>query len=163
MSVQPGEPEPALQLLPDALVRPLVEWLVGAALEVEARELRRAHAVEREAALVVGVDQLLVRRRGLGEDAEPAERVLARRTSRRTPSGIDSRQTPWKPSQPATKSHSSVVLGAVVPVADDGAGPSSTASRLGLEEERAAGLEPRRDQVLDDLLLAVDGDASARR
>ncbi len=35
--------------------------------------------MEREAALVVRVDQLLVRRRGLGEDPEPGERILARR------------------------------------------------------------------------------------
>ena len=50
----------------------------GGALEVEPGDLRRAHAVEREAAVVPGVDELLARRRRLREDAEPAEGVLAR-------------------------------------------------------------------------------------
>ena len=107
-----GQPEPRAQLLPDALVRPLVERLVGPALEVEPRELRRAHAVEREAALVVRVDELVVRRRAPRRGCR-ASRTGTRATSRAgRRRGIDSRQTPWKPSQPATTSHSSVVLGA---------------------------------------------------
>ena len=72
------ESEAELELLPDAVVRPLGEVLVGTALDVETAQLRRAEAQEREAAFVVGVDELVVRRRDLGEDPEPAERVLAR-------------------------------------------------------------------------------------
>ena len=67
-----------LQLLPDALVRPLGEVLVGSRLEVEAAELRGAEAEEREPALVVGVDELVARGGNRREDPEPAERVLAR-------------------------------------------------------------------------------------
>ena len=54
------------------------EVLVGSALEVEAAQLRGAEAEEREPALVVGVDELVVRRGDRREDPEPAERVLAR-------------------------------------------------------------------------------------
>ncbi len=71
------DPEPRLQLGPDALVRPLGDVLVGAALQVEPAERRRAQAEQREAALVVGVDELVARRRDVGQDAEPAERVVA--------------------------------------------------------------------------------------
>ncbi len=46
-----------------ALVGPLREVLVRAALEVEAAERRRAQAEQGEAALVVGVDELVARRR----------------------------------------------------------------------------------------------------
>ena len=66
-----------LELLPDALVRPLAEVLVVGDLEVVARQLGPAQREQREAALVVGVDELVHRRRDLREDPEPAERVLA--------------------------------------------------------------------------------------
>ena len=50
--------EPRLQLLPDALVGPVVDVIVGIALEVEALDLRGARAHQGEAALMKGVDQL---------------------------------------------------------------------------------------------------------
>ena len=82
------EAEPELQLLPDALVGPLADVLVGPALHVEPAQLGRAQAVQREAALVVGVDQLVARGRDGGQDAQPAERVLARvRAQRRLGNG----------------------------------------------------------------------------
>ena len=80
--------EPRLQLLPDALVGPLVEVLVGGALQVEPARARRAHAEQREAALVVGVDQLVGRGRRLGQDAEPGERIDALVDSCSAPAGI---------------------------------------------------------------------------
>ena len=70
--------EARLQLGPDPLVRPRVEVLVGGALEVQARQLGRAHAEQREPLLGVRVDQLVVRRRDRREDPQPAVRVLAR-------------------------------------------------------------------------------------
>src|SRR5215207_6123099 len=77
-----GEPpaaprKPRLQLGPDALVRPIGDVLVRRALEVEAADLRRAHAEQREAALVMSVDQLLRYGRRPRQDAEPRERVRA--------------------------------------------------------------------------------------
>ena len=61
-----------LELVPDLLVGPVVGIVVRVTLDVEAAQLRRAHAVQREAALVARVDQLLGRGRDLGEDPEPA-------------------------------------------------------------------------------------------
>jgi hypothetical protein len=64
-----------VQLAPDALVGPALDLLVRLALEVQAGELGRAHAVERETALVVAVDELFARGLDPRQDAEPAERV----------------------------------------------------------------------------------------
>ena len=56
----------------------------GPALDVEAAELVRAQAQQREPALVVRVDELVARRRDRGEDPEPAVRVLARERAQHT-------------------------------------------------------------------------------
>ncbi len=69
--------EPDLQFLPDFLVRPIQEVFVGAALEIEAADVRRAHAEQGETALVVGVDEFFRGRRGFGENAQPGERIHA--------------------------------------------------------------------------------------
>ena len=63
--------EPRLQLLPDARVGPFVDALIGGHLQVQAADARRPHAEQREAALVIAVDELLARRRDSGENAEP--------------------------------------------------------------------------------------------
>ena len=67
--------EAPFQLLPDALVGPFGEVFVGPALKIQAADLRSAHAEQREAALVVGIDQLVGCRRGFGQNPEPAEWV----------------------------------------------------------------------------------------
>jgi hypothetical protein len=66
---------PRLQLLPDPLIRPVLDRVGRVALEVHPLDLGRAGADQREAALVVRVDQLSRGRRRLGQNAEPAERV----------------------------------------------------------------------------------------
>src|SRR3569623_2252629 len=66
------------QLVPHALVGPVLDPLAQRDVDVIAAARFAAHAGEREAAGVGGVDQLVVARRDIGEDAEPAERVLAR-------------------------------------------------------------------------------------
>ena len=73
------------------------------------------------------------------------------------------RQTPWKPSQPATKSQPSSSASPLLSEADLGAWPVEPvdAEALGFESDRAAGREPGRDQVLHDLVLAVDRDRLA--
>jgi hypothetical protein len=63
------------ELVPEAIVGPVFDAVVDAALHVVATEHRMPHRAQREAPLAVGVDELLVDRRRLGEDAEPAERV----------------------------------------------------------------------------------------
>ena len=75
---------------------------------------------------------------------------------------MEGRETPWKPSQPATKSNGFPRLCRC--------GGTARLGRRGIEvEERgvlhaepdvAAGGQARGDQVLDDLVLRVDGDRS---
>src|SRR6202050_2492786 len=60
--------------MPNFFVRPERNVFLGLALNIQAADLRRAHAEEGETAVMVSVDKLLRRRRGLGENAEPAER-----------------------------------------------------------------------------------------
>ena len=155
--------EARLQLVPDPLVRPLVDVLVGLALDVEAAEARRAQAEQREAALVVRVDELVARRRDLGEDAEPAERVVARervehavrdaRRGRRRGSRR-SRRSRRTRARAARRRGEKRIRGRSV-------SSSCDADVVDLEEQRQPALEPRGDQVLDDLGLAVDDDRPA--
>ena len=161
-SVQPGEAEPDLQLLPDALVRPLGDVLVGPALQVETAQLGGAQAEQREAALVMRVDELVVRRRDRGQDPEPAERVLAREgpqnaVGNRRPA--DAVKT-VAPSDDVALEH---LLAALVAESD----PRLLRIDLldtdvfHLEQQRPPVAEPRLDQVLDHLGLPVDGDRLA--
>ena len=73
------------------------------------------------------------------------------------------REMPWKPSQPATKSHSSSSSAPSCAYRDARALALEVVERdvLDLEEQRAAALQARGDQVLDDLGLAVDHDRLA--
>src|SRR5262249_1080328 len=66
-----------MQFLPDTRVRPVLDIVVGGALQVEPRQGRRAHGVKRKAALVLGIDQLVFGRRRLGQTPDPAERIFA--------------------------------------------------------------------------------------
>ena len=63
-----------LEFLPETLVRPVVELGVEIALDVVAAQHRVAHRGQREAAAVVAIADVRVRRR-LRHDAEPAERI----------------------------------------------------------------------------------------
>ena len=83
--------------LPDAPVRPAPDRLVRVDLEVEGGEPGRAHAVEGEAAVGGGVDDLLAGGGDRGQHAQPGERV--KRTPGRAAAGAASRQTLWNPSQ----------------------------------------------------------------
>ena len=163
MQRPPLELEPRVQLLPDACVGPLGRILVGRALEIEAADLLRAEAVQREPALVARVDQFVARRRDGREDSEPAERVLAR--VRREDAGRDA-VAAHAVEPVATGDHVALELvrDALVQVAD--ARPLGIqvvhrdVSRL--EQERPFRREASGDEVLHDFLLAVDRDAPAR-
>ena len=74
--------------------------------------------------------------------------------------GIDGRLTPWKPSQPAMTSHSSVCATPVVRIANrrPRGVMSSTATSLASKMETLIGRERRDDQVLDYFVLSIDGD-----
>ena len=149
--------------VPDAVVGPVVRVGVRLALEVEAAERRRAHAVQREPALVAGVDELLGRRRDLRQDAEPGERIRRARTPSARPRGIDGRQTPWKPSQPAITSQRSSCASPpwVKRIAGRSLSRSSTRTSSASNSGSAPAASRAREQVLDDLLLAVHRDAAA--
>ena len=73
------------------------------------------------------------------------------------------RQTPWKPSQPATKSQSNSC--GSPSFVNETTGDVIREPRGGdvadLEVQRTAALQPRLDQVLHDLVLAVDRDRAA--
>src|ERR671923_199758 len=156
------EPEPALELFPDPLVRPFLEVLVRPALEVETGHCRRAHAVQREAALVVRVDQCLVRRARGREDAEPAERVLARERAQhsgRDAVAADAVEAVAAGDQVAAQLD---VLTVVAEADQRRVGVEVVhAHVVDLEEQRPAGRQTRGDQVFHHLLLAVDGDPAA--
>jgi hypothetical protein len=115
---------------------------------------------QREAALVVGVDQLVGRRRHLGQDGQPGERVLLGELPaprQRDDLAADAVEAVAAGHEVAVQ----LVLGPRVGEADDrGIGRDALGTHVGhLETDGAAGLEARRDQVLHDLLVAVDGDA----
>ena len=151
------------QLVPDPVVGPVLDVLVGGDLEVQPADLLRAHRVQREPALVPGVDQLVGGGLRLGEDPEPAElidvvvlgHVLGdrrrgrRRGSRRIPR---SRRTSSSSSAPVVRVN--VIRGASASMS--WSFTSQTSNRT-----PHAAVEQRRDQVLDDLLLAVDRDVPA--
>src|SRR6202034_2304149 len=72
-----GRSQSDVELLPDALVGPVLDVFVGRALDVETTDFRRAHAQQGESTLVIGVDQLVGRRWRLGENSKPAEWIDA--------------------------------------------------------------------------------------
>src|SRR6476620_6988446 len=67
--------DPALQFVPEALVRPLRDIVVERTLHIIAAAPGRAHGAERKSARVVGIDQLRADRPRLRQDAEPTERI----------------------------------------------------------------------------------------
>src|SRR5215813_6554085 len=151
-----------MQFLPDARVRPVFDVVVGGALQVEPRQGRGTHGVKRKAALVIGIDQLVLGRRRFGQNPDPAEWIFA----------IIGRERGGRNARPANAVKS-------VATADEVAGelrlltvvPKVNLRRAAakivnahvarLEQNLAAVGEPPRDQVLHHLLLAVDGHALA--
>src|SRR5215813_1406208 len=65
------------KLTPDLLVAPAADVFIWIALQVEAADLRRAHAQQREAVFVMGVNQFVRGGRRLRQNAEPAKRIDA--------------------------------------------------------------------------------------
>src|SRR5262245_53991070 len=65
------------QLVPDAIVGPEGEVLIGRALKIKAADFGRAHGEQREAAVVMHIDKFFGGGRRLGEDAEPAKGIVA--------------------------------------------------------------------------------------
>jgi hypothetical protein len=158
LQVPSGYGQPVLQLVPDPVVGPPFDVLVGGHLQVEPADLRRAHGVQREPVLVPGVDELVGRRRHRGQDAEPGVRVTAlgyRHQAGRHGIAADAVESVAAGDR---------VAGDLVPrpgrvgEAEDGPGRVEL-GHLGigdLELDPGPGRQPGRDRVLDDLGLGVD-------
>ncbi len=158
-SVQPVRAEPDAQLLPHPLVGPARHVLVRIDLDVEPADLRRAQAVQREAALVPRVDELVGRRRHLGQDAQPREREVALVHPQRA--GRDRRPRHAVRSVAAGHEVAAQLVGLPVrAIAHQRPRGVEIRQRhvLDLEPDRPAGRQARGDEVLDHLLLPVDRD-----
>ena len=151
--------EPPLKLVPDSLVGPVADFLVARDLQVEPRELGRAHAVKREAALVTGVNQLFRGWLDLGENSEPCERVDA----------VELGEHAGRDRRPAY-AVKAVASGDEIALQLDGlaAGPKADRGRRAIEtvyahvfsgeKNPSARGQPRVGQVFDDFVLPIDGD-----
>ncbi len=154
--VAPVDLESPVELGPDPVVGPVLQRLARRDLQVKTGDRVRAHRVQGEAVFVTGVDQLVGGGGGIGEDAEPGERVGAL---------VDGDIRDERPADPvkavAPGDH---VAGHLVrdarfvgvrqqrPILGD-AGHGHVG---GGELDRSPVREPPRDQVLDDLRLGVD-------
>ena len=65
-----------MQLTPDPIIRPIGNLIVGRALQVEAADAWRAHALERKTACMVGIDKLIAGGCGVGQDTKPGEWIV---------------------------------------------------------------------------------------
>ena len=155
-------PQPRRQLLPDAIVGPLLEVFVGLALQVEARDAQRPHAEEREAVLMEAVDQLRARGRGLREDPEPRKRIDALvKAQHRRRHGWPA--DPVEPVAAGDEITGNGVVVAVVPVADGRLRRVDVvhADVLRHKRQRTAVALARGNQIPDDLALPVHRDRAA--
>src|SRR5262249_26155650 len=151
-----------VQLLPDARVRPVLDVIVGGALQIKPRQGGGTHGVKRETALVVGIDQLMLRRRRFGENPDPAERIFAvigakrgRRNARPA--------NPMKAVGAADEIAGELDISPLVAEANfrGAAGDVVDTHVVRLEQNCAAVGKSTRDQIFYDFLLAVDGHAFA--
>ena len=139
----------------DVLVRP--------ALHVEPAQLGRAQAEQREAALVVGVDELVVRRREPRRGSRASRTGSRARTCAARPSGMLGAADAVEAVAAGDHVALELLRLALLSVADPRALRGRGRARATSSTSKSSGapcVEPRRDQVLDDLGLAVDHDAA---
>ena len=139
------------------LIRPQVQVFVRLALNVESRNLRRTAARQCIAAIMVGIGHFLERRR-LRQDAEPAER---KNTVIGFEDAVGNGRATDTVEAVATRdkvAFQRLVL-ALVGKANAWLVGIDIVDGYGVrfEQQRAAGLHPRRDEILHHLRLAVDG------
>ena len=75
--VRQGVGQTPPELFPESLIRPVRHLVVQGALDIVTAEAGRAHAAKREPAGMPGIDDLIVHRRCLGQEAHPAEGIDA--------------------------------------------------------------------------------------
>ena len=156
-----GRQAPA-QRVPEPLVRPVLDAVVAAALHVVAAQRGVAHRAQGEPLLAVGVDQLLVHGRRLGQDPEPAERIgaLVGPGRRR---GDHRAAHPVGAVAPGDVVAVDAVARAVLGEGDVGGRPRDVVGKdvLGAVDHGRPGVVEGGVQVLGDLGLAVDHDRLA--
>ena len=147
-----------MEFLPDSFVRPVGDVVVWVDLDAESTDLGRAHAVQGEPAIVLGVDQLVGRWRHIGEDPEPGEWIAALpllayanwdRAAGHTMESVT----------PGDDVAAQLMLETRVNVVDHWfVGLEAIDVHLrALKPQWPTGLDSGRDQILDDLGLTVDG------
>src|SRR4029077_11367271 len=65
------------QFIPNGVVGQILDILIMVALQIESSQRLRPHRVQRKSAISIGIDELMIRRRAFGENAEPAEGIVA--------------------------------------------------------------------------------------
>ena len=154
--------EALVEFAPDAVIGPEREIFVGRALQIEAADFGRAHGEQCEATIVMYVDEFFGSGRRLGENAEPAEGIVA------FVNGEDARGDGV-----AGEAVEAVAAGDKVAV-EAGAGAAVLEGDVrmrgiervqlsvgGFEENRFVDGKAGADEILDDFVLGVDGDALA--
>src|SRR5271166_3767155 len=154
--------EPTFQLLPEPLVRPILDRLVEGALKVEPAAGARAHRAQGKAALVADIDQLGGDRRGVAQDAEPAKRIdalVGAECGFRDGLPADTVKA-VAPGDEIARDFARDAVAAVAQARPPG-GDIVQAYPVGLVEGRHARSGARLHQVAGDLGLAVNGDGLA--
>src|ERR1700722_1006100 len=151
------------QFRPNLVVRPLIDIFVMRTLQIQSRNLRRPHAEQREPALVVAINQFIRSRRYLRQNSEPAKRIFTlvnfqRRSRQRRPA--DSMKAVATRNEIALERlRHTAALKLNLRLRDCAARVTIVnADRLGLENNLPAGRNPRRDEILDHLVLRVNRD-----
>src|SRR5258706_3282610 len=154
--------QPRLEFLPDTLIAPGIDVFVRIALQIEATDLRRPHAVQGESAIMVCVDQFLRRWRRIGEDAEPSEGILSLVLS----------EDPCRNARPANtvgavasgdEVADEFVIAAIFPIAYLWLSVVKVmnADVFHLKVHVAAGRDPSIVEVFENFVLSVDRDSLA--
>jgi hypothetical protein len=149
------------KFFPDPRVRPLGDVFIRRALQIQPCDLGRAHAEQREPAFVICVDQFLRRRRRLRQNTEPRERVHAfenRKCAVRDKAARDAVRAV------ASRQEIAPEFPRLAALAITNGGTrcvqSMQADVANFEMNLPVGVQPRLYQILDNLLLRVNGDGS---
>src|SRR5690606_34768340 len=156
--------EPAFQLFPEPVIRPVVEANVEWALDVVSATRRRAHAGECEPIAVTGIDELVRARLDIRQHTKPAEGIGSLVCGQH--GGGDGRAA--HAMEPVATGDEITFQNAVLlalPIADtrSGANYILDRSRLGFVECDAAVGFAGLHEISRYLSLAVDDDPAARQ
>jgi hypothetical protein len=147
--------------VPDAIVGPVGDVFFRVALEIETRNLRRAHAEEREASPVIGVDDLVRGGWDASEDTEPGEGIETLVDAQHaggnggTTDAVKAVATSDKVAGEFLDFSGMLEtnLGMAVQIMNT--------ERFGFEEDFSTGVEAGGDEIFDDFVLGVDSDGFA--